>query len=205
MRGAWLGALATFLLLAPLPARAQTLINFEDRADLESVTNQYAAGFGTVPGVSFTNARVLAKTGHLNDPRYPTHSGVKVLEDNGPRILGDFTTGGVRSFGAWFTWCTKLHIKAYSGVGQTGTQLVLNGIANELITTSSNNLGNSTQFVFTAPSEIRSFELYTESPSHSFTLDDFQATAVPEPGALALLSTALVPLWCLRRRTFGRR
>jgi hypothetical protein len=189
--------LALSFLARPVSA-APITIDFEGLADLESVTNQFAA-----LGVTFTGAQALQAGISLNEIDFPPFSGSTAVWDSevgGIRV--DFATGAT-SVSGHFTYLAPLTMTAYAGATELGS--VTSTFA-ENYTSSGNPAPNELlQLAFATSISHVIFTTGSES-GPSFVLDDFAAdivddvTPVPEPasGALLLIGAAAIAGW--RRR-----
>lgn len=186
----------TLCTLFASPLAQATVINFEDRLDGDTVTNQYA-------GVTFQNALALTTGLSLNELEFPPVSGVNVVVDDGGAILLNFLTPVV-SVGGYFTYSTPLNFLAFDTFGiQVAT----------ITSAFSTNLGLSgdagstpNEFLeLTSVSGIASVRISGDPAGGSFTLDDLtfrQAVVNPvsEPASIALVALGLGALG-LRRRS----
>jgi hypothetical protein len=184
---------ALALLIVARPAAAvPVLINFDDLADLDLVTTQYAAS-----GITFDGTQVLAAAGgSLNEIDFPPLSFFNVASDLEPGITVSFATSATVVRG-YFTYVAPVTMTAYNGTTALGSVTSLfeanyataGGLTNELL-----------ELAFP---EITSVVIQGLPGGGSFTMDDFFAdvterTSVPEPGTASLLLLA-VGMWAGRR------
>lgn len=188
--------IAALCALFASPLAQATVIDFEDRLDGDTVTNQYA-------GVTFQNALALTAGLSLNEFEFPPLSGVNVVFDDGGAILLNFLTPVV-SVGGYFTYSTPLNFLAFDTFGiQVAT----------ITSAFSSNMGLSgepgstpNEFLeLSSVSGIASARIIGDPAGGSFTLDDLtfrQAAVNPvsEPASLALVALGLGALG-LRRRS----
>ena len=170
-------------------------ISFEDRADAESITNQY-------DGVQFVNATALMAGLSLNELSFPPQSGsVAVFDDGGPLAL--LFSDPVSSFSAFFTYTTALTITAFDD-------------ASNLLATVTSAFSNNTAdggVAGSSPNELIALNLSSSAISRlmisgfinggSFVMDDvsFAAAAqVPVTGTLQLMLLPLLAAMMWRRR-----
>lgn len=187
--------LSAFFCLASVSARANTVINFEDLSDLDTVGSHYQ-------GVTFTNAVVLTAGASLNEFDFPPHSGINAIFDQSGLITISFQDA-VSSISGYFTHTLPLSMEAYDSnnqlLGSTNSfflnNTALNGDAgsspNELMSLSFSNLGISKVIIL------------GESAGSSFVADDFTFTttsAVPLPQSYVLLISGLMVIGAMTRR-----
>lgn len=146
-------------------------IGFEGYMDSYALTDEIA-------GVSFSGGTVLTAGVGLNEIDYPPTSGLNVLA----ALSGSLTVKSnvpISFVAANFTFADTLTF--------TGFDIDMNTLFS-LQTPSTSNLGFSYQFDYTQPT-LSSFVVTTQDGT-PFTMDDLTltgATAVPEPGTLALV------------------
>lgn len=193
-RAIWIFVTALVIsLIVSIPAQAY-IIDFDNLADLDPVTNQYS-GFG----VSFSNATVLTAGLSLNELEFPPLSGQNVVFDDGGPITIDFLAL-VTDAGGYFTYNTALTISAYDSFNNLiGT--IDSGVSSNFI--SSGSLIPPNEYLHIAfAGGISQLVITGGAEGGSFTLDDFTATPVtpvPEPSMLLLLGSGLMGLAGLRR------
>lgn len=192
-KGIFVAALCS-LLVAPL-AQA-VVIDFEDRLDGETVTNQYA-------GVTFQNALALTAGLGLNESEFPPQSGVNVVFDDGGAILLNFTTP-VANVGGYFTYVTRLSFLAFDTAGIQVAATTSAFSANMAFSGDPGSTPN--EFLeLSSAGGIASASIAGDPAGGSFTLDNLtftpmQTNAVGEPASIALLALGLGAL-SLRRRS----
>lgn len=195
----WTAALAGLLALWVSSTATVTAaqIDFEDLADLDSVTNHY-------PGVLFTNATVLTAGISLNEFEFPPHSGGNVVIDDGGALRLTFTKP-VKAFSAYFTYAAPLIITAFDALNQ---QITVDNSAYANNLALSGDTGSvPNELLSLAASRIASIRITGADAGFSFALDDItfelaDTIVVPEPATLGLLLVAL--LWLTGRQQWRK-
>ncbi|MCC6396714.1 MAG: PEP-CTERM sorting domain-containing protein [Bacteroidetes bacterium] len=168
-----------------------TGLDFEGLSDLESVTIQF-------PGLTFSNTITLTAGISVNEFDFPPRSGVNVASDDSGAIEILFSTP-ILSFSGYFTYLVPLSLQAFglndAMVASTPSLFSANdGYSGEP--------GSSpNEFLQVAyAGGISRVVIIGDSFGGSFTMDDVEYSAVPEPSTGLLLVSALSALTCLSRR-----
>jgi hypothetical protein len=181
-------ALPTQLLASPIT------IDFENVADGESITTQYA-------GVTFSNAIGLTAGVSLNELEFPPHSGTTVAGDSGGPMRIDFAQP-VNDIGGYFTYAAPLVLQAFDA---SGTVLgSLSSLFSSNLALSGDPGSSPNDFLQLAVSNVSYVTFAGLSSGGSFALDDVTYTPgglspVPEPGTLLLVLTGGLGLIRSRR------
>ena len=180
---------AAFALLAlavarPAVALPVVTIDFESLANLEAVTNQFAAD-----QIVFSNVIVLESFSTLNEIDFPPSSGVHAITGiaAGPAVIDFLQSASL--FNVQLTTADTALVQAF-GVGDVllDSQLVVA------------NLGAPTQAGFLRGSQdIDYVAIASQSTGNAFflTLDDV-SFQIPEPSGLLLMVAGLVPISAAR-------
>lgn len=183
-------------LIFSVQARADVItIDFESLTEFDSVTTE-------IPGLTFTNALVLASGSSLNEFEFPPASGVNVIIDDGAPIRIDFASP-VEGFGGYFTYLLPLTLSAFDASDALlGSVSSLFGINTGL----SGDPGSTpNELLALSLSNISYVLIEGETFGGSFTADDLRITrasppaTVPEPGTLSLFALAVGVLAGRRR------
>lgn len=188
-------AIGLSLLVSVAGARATT-IDFDGLADSTVVTNQF-------PGVAFGNAIVLTAGVSLNEFEFPPRSGANVALDGGGAISIGFAVP-VASFGAYFTYTTRLTLTAFDAGSNAIASTISAFETNAALSGEPGAAPNEwMQVVF--PGGISSIAIAGAPLGGSFTMDDASYDAVPEPATLGGVFGGLVLLGALRSSRRARR
>ncbi len=173
-------------------AAGNITITFEDLAENDIVSDQYAWRDVMVSGPLGMNPVIFTAGSMLNEIDFPPHSGTNVLVDLGGPILFTFTPFGAYSVGAYFTYTTQLTMEIFSKTGlPLGTKM----------SALSENLGTSEWIDFAFPTpDIGALLVTGLDTGSSFTMDDLTFNAVPEPVTILLVSGGLFLVGMWRRK-----
>jgi hypothetical protein len=184
----WWNSVALLLLTVAAAASAQAntvTLNFEGFPDSTILTAQY-------PGVTFTNAIILASGVSLNEFEFPPHSGVNVVSDNNGPMTIDFSTP-TTSFSGYFTYLEPLTLDAFNA-SDTEVASASSAFSNNLACLAgppcSGDPGSSpNEFIALGfAGGISSVTITGDPLGGSFTMDDMTYTsAVPEPNSILVL------------------
>lgn len=174
-------------LLFPASAKA-AVISFEDIPDLTSVGDFYASY-----GVYFDNAISLTAGFSLNEFDYPPSSGSVAIGDNDAPISITFDSPAKDIF-ANFTYDSQLTFSTYDQFGTLIGSYINSGLSN---------LG-TTELIPLSFSGVSSL-IIAGAVNNSYIMDDFtftidQASVVPEPATIFLLTGGLFGLLGFRRK-----
>jgi len=167
-------------LIGMLCAANAVTLDFEDMPDLTNVGNFYASY-----GVRFANAISLTAGFSLNEFDYPPSSGDIAIGDDYAPIIISFENPAENIF-ANFTYGSQLTFTAYDGSGSVIGSYINPGRFNY----------GGTELISLGFTSVSSLRIAGEWDG-SFIMDDFHfdfasASAVPEPGTLALLGIGLI-------------
>jgi hypothetical protein len=150
--------------------RASIIIDFEDRADMETVTMQYNG-----LGASFTNAQALTAGLSLNEFEFPPHSGTNVVANTAATLRVDSVGLEWSSVGGYLTGSSIVTFTAFAA-------------DNSVLGTASTAGPNTSSGSF-PPNEFLSLsfpniDYVTFSGPSDFSLDDFTFQQAAPPGAV---------------------
>lgn len=172
------------LLIASAAGASPIVVDFEGLSDGDSLTNQ-------IPGLTFTQATVIAAGVSLNEFEFPPVSGTNVVFDDGGPIRIDFASPQ-SNVGGYFTYSAPLVFEGFDAASASlGT--VLSAFASNLGLSGAAGSSPNEWLVLTAPG-IAYVTLRADSSGGSFTVDNLtydnqptNATPVPEPGTIGLV------------------
>jgi PEP-CTERM motif len=195
-------AVVCLVALATTPALAAPItIDFDNLAELEAVTSQFA-------GLTFTNATVLTAGSTLNEFEFPPASGANVVFDDGPGITITFDDA-VFSVSGLFTYVAPVTLTALDA-NHAVLGAVSSAFATNLALSGDSGSSPNELLQFASLTAIASIQILGDPAGGSFVLDNLSASdvpppaPVPEPGTLSLVALGSIGLIQSLRRRFGR-
>jgi hypothetical protein len=187
-------ALSLYATTLSLQAALVTL-DFEGLPDSTILTTQY-------PGLTFSNAIVLAAGISLNEFEFPPHSGTNIASDNnGPMSI--MFSSPITSFSGYFTYAEPLTLQALNAASVQVAVAVSAFSNNEALSGDAGSSPNEFLQVSSAGG-ISSLTITGDLAGGSFVLDDATFTSgsstVPEPNSLALFLSGSIIIVTLGSR-----
>ena len=183
-------ALCALALIAPSTARAVTIIDFESEADGTALSAQ-------IPGLSFSNAIVLASGLSLNEFEFPPRSGTRVASDDGGPMQIVFATP-VSAASGFFTHSLSLQLMAFDA-GGTQVAGAVSAFSNNLLLSGDAGSFPNELITVSFASGFTRLVIVGAAGGASFVVDDLTLIPVPEPMTAALLLAGIALLGTLQR------
>lgn len=180
-------ALYFFFVIPEFLLANQVIINFEDLADSDAVTTQYA-------NLTFSNATALTAGVSLNEFDFPPSSGATAIFDDGAPISIDFGTP-ITELSGFFNYIVPLTITAFDS-GNSQVAQVFSSFSSNI--TSLPDPGSSVNelIALNFAGGISKVTIAGDPAGYSFTLDDLTYTTldvqpVPEPSTILLIISGI--------------